>query len=263
MNKFYVLLLSTFIFYACAHEEKKPEPKPFVYETFRDSLRQHFDTTGDSSNIFDGKEFTPGKDSLEDLLEKIDTAWHRDSVLMSQFDTMIHRLRTDQKFSAEEKLKIKQNLHELDSFLLAKNDSVKTTCSKMDCRLYAEVIKSTQTLYLYLEGELKDSFKVSTGMKGYETPVMDLRPNGPVFTKYTSKKFPGGNYKGLGNMPYAVFLKGGYAIHGTTPGNFVKLGRKASHGCVRIHPDNALIFSELVKLVGLENTWVTIREKPE
>jgi lipoprotein-anchoring transpeptidase ErfK/SrfK len=61
-------------------------------------------------------------------------------------------------------------------------------------------------------------------------------------------------------MPYAVFIRGGYAIHGTTPGNFSKLGTRASHGCIRLHPDNAKLFNELVKRVGLENTWVKIME---
>lgn len=101
---------------------------------------------------------------------------------------------------------------------------------------------------------------MSTGKGKYETPELNLRPSGPVFIKYTSRKFPGGNYQGLGNMPYAVFLRGGYAIHGTTPGNFPKLGTKASHGCIRLHPDNAKIFNELVKVIGLENTWVSVKD---
>ena len=105
-----------------------------------------------------------------------------------------------------------------------------------------------------------DSFKVSTGKGKYETPELNVRPSGPLFTKYTSKKFPGGNYQGLGNMPYVVFVRGGYAIHGTTPGNFSKLGTKASHGCIRLHPDNAKIFFELVKRIGLDNTWVTVSD---
>ena len=103
-----------------------------------------------------------------------------------------------------------------------------------------------------------DTFKVSTGDRKHETPSMDRSPNGPTFQKYTSKKFPGGNYNGMGNMPYAIFIKGGYAIHGTTRGNIPKLGTKASHGCIRLHPDNAKIFFELVRNSGLENTWITI-----
>jgi lipoprotein-anchoring transpeptidase ErfK/SrfK len=125
--------------------------------------------------------------------------------------------------------------------------------------LFVEVIKSEQVLHLYLDGELIDTYPVSTGVKGRETPNFSVRPSGPIFTKYTSRKFPGGNYQGLGNMPYAVFVKGGYAIHGTTPGNFRRLGGRASHGCIRLHPDNAKVFNELVRQVGLQNTWVTVR----
>ncbi|HQX95541.1 MAG TPA: L,D-transpeptidase family protein, partial [Chitinophagaceae bacterium] len=51
-----------------------------------------------------------------------------------------------------------------------------------------------------------------------------------------------------------------YAIHGTTTGNFAKLGTRASHGCIRLHPDNAKIFNALVKTVGLNNTWVSIKD---
>jgi lipoprotein-anchoring transpeptidase ErfK/SrfK len=89
---------------------------------------------------------------------------------------------------------------------------------------------------------------------------LSVRASGPLFKKYTSRKFPGGNYQGLGNMPYAVFIKGGYAIHGTTTGNFAKLGTRASHGCIRLHPVNAKIFYELVKLIGINNTWVSITD---
>jgi hypothetical protein len=52
-----------------------------------------------------------------------------------------------------------------------------------------------------------------------------------------------------GNMPFAVFIKGGFAVHGTTGGsdwgNISKLGTTPlSHGCVRIHPLNAKAFNE-------------------
>ncbi|MEQ1553793.1 MAG: L,D-transpeptidase, partial [Ferruginibacter sp.] len=145
-------------------------------------------------------------------------------------------------------------------FLVYNKTPDSVDCKGKDCLLYAEINKQTQQLLLYIEGKLVDTFLVSTGISKYDTPNLNLKPSGPVFAKYTSKKFPGGNYKGLGNMPYAVFLRGGYAIHGTTTGNFAKLGTKASHGCIRLHPTNAKIFSELVKKVGLKDTWVTIKD---
>jgi len=251
------------VFQSCQQEPKKKLHPDFNYEQFKDSINKA--TTGlkyDTTNIFDSKTFTPGVDSIEPLLIKMDTMLHRDVSLMEKMDTLISHLKREEVFTPEEKADIRENVKMLDSFLVKRDSLPSYTCTGKECLLYVEIIKSTQTLYLYIEGELKDSFKVSTGMKGYETPQLNVRPSGPIFTKYTSRKFPGGNYKGLGNMPYAVFVRGGYAIHGTTPGNFAKLGNRASHGCIRLHPDNAKIFNGLVKVFGLDHTWVTVRNTP-
>jgi lipoprotein-anchoring transpeptidase ErfK/SrfK len=53
-----------------------------------------------------------------------------------------------------------------------------------------------------------------------------------------------------------VFFHGGYAIPGTT--EVRRLGRPASHGCIRLHPDNAKVFYTLVLKNGRENTTITI-----
>jgi hypothetical protein len=145
----------------------------------------------------------------------------------------------------------------LEMFPLPKDS---TGCRELECSLFIHVIKSRQTLFLYESGVLIDSFKVSTGTRNHPTPDINMRPKGPTFVKYTSRKYPEGNYNGLGNMPYAVFIKDGYALHGTTPGNFLHLGRRASHGCIRLHPDNAKKLYELVNFHGLENTWVKVHE---
>ncbi|HMU45932.1 MAG TPA: L,D-transpeptidase [Chitinophagaceae bacterium] len=236
--------------------------KDIRYELFKDSLlKTDADTLSDSTNIFDSEAFVPGKDSLDTLILKIDTVWHREAIIMEQLDSFKKGLKKDPGFTEDEKKIIRENIAAVDSFLKHRGPAMDSSgCKQRDCILYAEIDKSKQVLYLFLFGELKDTFKVSTGKGKYETPAMDLRPQGPVLTKYTSRKFPGGNYEGLGNMPYAVFLKGGYAIHGTTPGNFSKLGTRASHGCIRLHPDNAKVFNALVKTVGLNQTWVTIHD---
>ena len=57
-------------------------------------------------------------------------------------------------------------------------------------------------------------------------------------------------------MPHSIFFYGGYAIHGSYETKY--LGRPASHGCVRLHPDNAKILFEMVKAEGMENTRVVI-----
>jgi hypothetical protein len=58
-------------------------------------------------------------------------------------------------------------------------------------------------------------------------------------------------------MPHAVFFtREGHAIHGT---NEVKrLGKPASHGCVRISPENAATLYALVSEAGLEDTQVVL-----
>jgi lipoprotein-anchoring transpeptidase ErfK/SrfK len=258
----FVCLLIASIFFSCTETEKKqPPPPPKIdYNQFKDSVLQADSALPDqTSNVFDDHVFTPGKDSLETLLENIDTLLHRQVTIIDYLDTVRARVKKTPGYSDEEKAAIRENVRVLDSFLKAGNRPDSVLCTGRQCALYAEIDKSRQMLYLYLMGELKDSFKVSTGKKGrYETPNLDMRPQGPVVTRYSSRKFPGGNYMKLGNMPYAVFLRDGYAVHGTTPGNFWRLGTKASHGCVRVHPDNAKIFNSLVKSVGLQQTWVRI-----
>lgn len=257
-----IIVSLVFITASCMGTEKREPPKRFSYERFKDSLL-HQDTTKpvDTANIFDNRAFIPGKDSLETMLIRMDTQWKQEAHLMEHFDSLRKALKKEPGFTEEEKMAIRENIREVDTFLLRPDSLPANTCKGKDCILFAEIDKSKQLLYLYLLGELKDSFKVSTG-KGekYNTPAMELHPQGPVLLKYTSKKFPGGNYSGLGNMPYAVFLKSGYAIHGTTPGNFSKLGNPASHGCIRLHPDNAKIFNALVKTIGLKQTWVSVKD---
>jgi lipoprotein-anchoring transpeptidase ErfK/SrfK len=59
-------------------------------------------------------------------------------------------------------------------------------------------------------------------------------------------------------MPHSVFFLGGYAIHGTY---YVKsLGRPASHGCVRLHPDNAAALFDLVRSAGMSNTQIIVSQ---
>ncbi len=135
-----------------------------------------------------------------------------------------------------------------------------TGCQRWGCTVYAKVVRSEQKLYLYVNGNQVDSWPVSTGVRGRGTPNFDKHPNGRIYNAYTSSAYPGGDYKGLGNMPYAVFIQGGFAIHGTPSGNWSKLGTRASHGCIRSHPDKGLIFNKLVRQYGISNVWITVEE---
>jgi lipoprotein-anchoring transpeptidase ErfK/SrfK len=135
-----------------------------------------------------------------------------------------------------------------------------TSCFRSSCKVYAFVRRSDQRMYLYVDGNPYGEWPVSTGAPGHDTPNFDRHPNGRIYDQYTSSKFPGGNYQGLGNMPYAVFIEGGFAIHGTAKSNWSKLGRKASHGCVRVHPDNGFTFNRLVRKYGIADTWIQVSE---
>ena len=132
-------------------------------------------------------------------------------------------------------------------------------CYRSSCPVWLQVVKSQQKAYLYRNGSLQATWYVSTGVAGFGTPNFDTNPNGRIYDKYTSTKYPGGDYNGLGNMPYAVFISGGFAVHGTAKSNWKKLGRTASHGCIRLHPDNAYLFNRLVRQYGIRNTWITVQ----
>lgn len=246
-------MVAGFLYFAVnqvsAFAQEKKRSINIQYNSFRDSLyREERKTAYDTINFFDDGKYVPGQDSFDSLLLKMELLFNDQDEDKPGGDTI----------AAGDLSFIRYNKHEIELYRSNKDAEGAGTCRELNCILYAEVVKSEQMMYLYFYGELIDTFSVSTGKGEHETPNLNLRPSGPIFTKYSSRKFPGGNYMGLGNMPYAVFLKGGYAIHGTTTGNIQKLGNKASHGCIRLHPDNARVFNELVKQVGLEYTWVKV-----
>lgn len=53
-------------------------------------------------------------------------------------------------------------------------------------------------------------------------------------------------------MPWSMFFLGsvGIAIHGATRSEYKDLGRPASHGCIRIHPDNGHLLYNLILSEG-------------
>lgn len=132
-------------------------------------------------------------------------------------------------------------------------------CYQMSCAAFIHVNRATQTLTVFENGkelELPD-YRTSTGLAD-STPPMDYPPNGRIYTKYSSSKHRGGDYNGLGNMPYAIFIVDGFAIHGTPRSNWSRLSRQASHGCIRVHPDTMIIIHRLVRKYGIRKSWITV-----
>ncbi len=121
--------------------------------------------------------------------------------------------------------------------------------SSFAARLIAHVDISSQTMTVHKDGRVIHRWKVSTGRSGYRTPTGTYGPK-RMHTMWHSRKYQ------MSPMPYSIFFRGGYAIHGT---NYVsKLGRPASHGCVRLHTANAKRLFQLTRQVGPKNMRVRI-----
>ncbi|WP_104664297.1 L,D-transpeptidase [Ensifer adhaerens] len=115
--------------------------------------------------------------------------------------------------------------------------------------LIADISLSSQTMTVRQYGVVMYRWKVSTARRGYVTP------RGSWSAKWLSRYHRSRKYDDA-PMPYAVFFNGGYAIHATY--DIKRLGRPASHGCVRLHPNNAAEFFALTREHGLKNTRIVI-----
>ena len=109
---------------------------------------------------------------------------------------------------------------------------------------------SSQKMHVTVNGKRKHTWAVSTARRGYRTPLGNFRPT-RMHKRYFSKKYRGSP------MPHSIFFYGGYAIHGTT--SIKKLGRPASHGCIRLHPKNARQLFALVRNNGPKSTKISIQ----
>jgi hypothetical protein len=137
-------------------------------------------------------------------------------------------------------------------------------CKRETCRVYVHVSIAEQLAYIYLDGKLQFGSQVSTGVDGKDTDDFDGHPYLVYPDYHMSNLFPGGDYidpetgEKLGNMPYAMMFNGAEGIHGTPAKNFSKIGKQASHGCVRMYPDQAKKLNRWVQQVGLKQTWFFI-----
>jgi lipoprotein-anchoring transpeptidase ErfK/SrfK len=113
----------------------------------------------------------------------------------------------------------------------------------------AHVSLSGQKMTVVVDGVERHSWPVSTARRGKHTPVGSFRPQTLVRMHYSSL------YNNA-PMPYSIFFHGNYAIHGTT--EVSRLGRPASAGCVRLHPDHAKMLFSLVREHGAENVSIVL-----
>ena len=112
----------------------------------------------------------------------------------------------------------------------------------------ARVNNSTQRMHVYVNGALAHVWSVSTARRGYVTPAGSYRVQ-RMERMWYSRKYH------MSPMPYAMFFRGGYAIHGT--GAVRALGSRASHGCIRLATGNARTLYGLTQRHGGAQVVVT------
>jgi hypothetical protein len=128
--------------------------------------------------------------------------------------------------------------------------AVATAASAADSKVLIEVDKSTQRMTVSVDGVPRWIWPISTGIRAYNTPSgkhQAFRMERDHFSKEWDDA----------PMPHSIFFtKRGHAIHGYL--NTSRIGQPASHGCVRLEPENAAKLFALVESEGVLNTTVVI-----
>ena len=115
--------------------------------------------------------------------------------------------------------------------------------------IVAKVDLSRQRMEVFVDGRSMYKWTVSTGREGWHTPP------GTYYPFALTRHFYSEKWKM--NLPYLVSISSdGIAIHGTEL--TAKLGRPASHGCIRLSIGNAARFYGLVAKHGMNNTTVVV-----
>lgn len=107
-----------------------------------------------------------------------------------------------------------------------------------------------QEMRVVVDGVEKYVWPVSTGRDG-----VAITPAG-TFKVQSMNQHAVSRLFNNAPMPWAIFYDGHYAIHGTMAIHL--LGRTASMGCTRLHPDNAKILFEMVKARGPQSLKVVV-----
>lgn len=112
--------------------------------------------------------------------------------------------------------------------------------------------KSSQRMTVAVDGVHRYTWKVSTGKAGYATPSGIFQPF-RMEPDHFSAEWDNAP------MPYSIFFTyQGHAIHGSLYTR--RLGRPASHGCVRLAPQDAAALYSLVGQLGMAKTRIVIAD---
>lgn len=117
--------------------------------------------------------------------------------------------------------------------------------------LRIEIDLSDQQMTVRQGAEVLHVWPVSTARAGKVTPVGE-------FTPLRLERMHYSRLYHRAPMPWSIFFRGNYAIHGTTETDH--LGAPASAGCVRLAPEAAEVLFAEVKAAGLAETLIVIAE---
>jgi hypothetical protein len=117
-------------------------------------------------------------------------------------------------------------------------------------KILIEIDKAAQHMIVSRDGAQLYDWPVSTGQRAYETPSGEYTPFRLAKDHY-SREWDDAP------MPNSIFFtREGHAIHGTE--HLRNIGRPASHGCVRLEPENARVLFDMVKAEGMANVKVVL-----
>lgn len=109
-----------------------------------------------------------------------------------------------------------------------------------EARVAIRVDLPSQTMYVSAaSGDY--AWPISSARLGYRTPRGTFGVQ-RMEVMHRSRKYHNSP------MPHSLFFSGGYAIHGTY--EIAALGQPASHGCIRIAPENAAALYQMVRAEG-------------
>jgi lipoprotein-anchoring transpeptidase ErfK/SrfK len=125
-----------------------------------------------------------------------------------------------------------------------------SAASRAEAGVLVRVDRASQTMEVSADGAYLYTWRVSTGRPGYGTPAGTFRPQ-----RMAARWFSTVYYNAP--MPHAIFFYGGFAIHGSY--DIARLGGPASHGCIRLHPNDAATLFGLVQREGMHNTTIVVQ----
>jgi hypothetical protein len=109
--------------------------------------------------------------------------------------------------------------------------------------VHIDVDLSSQTMRVSSGSGESYVWPISSGRSGHLTPRGVFRPRA-LYAMVHSAKY------GNAPMPHSIFFYGQYAIHGTNAVG--ALGSPASHGCIRLSPQNAATLFTMVQAQGAQ-----------